>query len=141
MKAKLPVLAAALLCALSAPLLRAESSAPADRAALIQRGDYLVNPAGLCSDCHTPRDEQGAFVKAHWLMGAPIGFKPLFEMPWAPAAPPIAGLPSMDEDQAVKFLTEGIRPDGSRPRPPMPEYRFSRDDAIAIVAYLKSLKK
>ena len=140
MKAKLPVLAAALLCALSAPLLRAES-APADRAALIKRGDYLVNRIGLCADCHTPRNEKGAFVTDHWLMGAPLGFKPLFEMPWAPSAPLIAGLPTMNEEQAVKFFTEGVRADGSRPLPPMPEYRFSREDAVAVVAYLKSLGK
>jgi hypothetical protein len=58
-----------------------------------------------------------------------------------PAAPPIAGLPSMTEAQGVVFLTTGKRPDGSSPRPPMPEFRLNTADASAVVAYLKSLSK
>lgn len=116
----------------------AESAAPA--AALLARGQYLVEGIGLCADCHTPRNEQGQFVTAHWLRGAPIGFTPAVPMPvWAPVAPPIAGLPSMTAEQAVRFLTHGQRPDGTMPRPPMPAYRLNEDDARAMVAYLKSL--
>lgn len=123
---------------LLAATLRADDAAPAD--ALIARGRYLVEGVGLCADCHTPRDEKGQFVTAHWLRGAPIGFTPAVPMPvWAPVAPPIAGLPSMTGEQAVKFLMEGKRPDDSMPRPPMPPYRLNEEDARAMVAYLKSL--
>ncbi len=45
----------------------------------------------------------------------------------------------MTEAQAIAFLQTGIRPDGSRPRPPMPEFRFNEADAKAVVAHLKSL--
>lgn len=107
--------------------------------ALINRGRYLVEGVGLCADCHTPRNEKGEFVTAHWLRGAPIGFTPAMPMPWAPVAPPIAGLPSMTAEQAVKFLMEGKRPDGTMPRPPMPPYRLNEADARAMVAYLKSI--
>lgn len=106
---------------------------------LVERGRYLVNGVGLCADCHTPRDEKGGFVMEHWLMGSALGFKPLAEMPWSPVAPPIAGLPSMTAEQAKHFLMHGVRPDGSHPRPPMPEYRLNEADATAVVAYLKSL--
>ncbi|MES2695941.1 MAG: c-type cytochrome [Verrucomicrobiota bacterium] len=109
--------------------------------AVIVRGRYLVEHVGLCADCHTPRNEKGEFVRNLWLKGAPLGMKPLFPMPWAPAAPPLAGLPTMNEAQARIFLTTGKRHDGSRPLPPMPEYRFGEDDATAVVAYLKSLAK
>lgn len=105
----------------------------------IARGRYLVEGVGLCADCHTPRDEKGEFVMAHWLRGAPIGFTPAVPMPWAPAAPPIAGLPSLAAEDAVKFLMEGKRPDGTMPRPPMPAYRLNEADARAMVAYLKSI--
>jgi mono/diheme cytochrome c family protein len=105
-----------------------------------ERGQYLVEAVGMCQDCHSPRDTQGAFVQAQWLGGAPIGFSPLSAMPWAEMAPPIAGLPTMSHQQGVHFLMSGQKPDGSRARPPMPEYRFSRDDAEAVVAYLRSLK-
>lgn len=122
---------------LTATGLRADP-APAPET-LIARGRYLVEGVGLCADCHTPRNEKGEFVLAHWLRGAPIGFTPSVPMPWAPAAPPIAGLPSMSAEDAVKFLMEGKRPDGTMPRPPMPPYRLSAADARAMVAYLKSL--
>lgn len=105
----------------------------------VERGRYLVANVGLCADCHTPRDEKGQFVMKHWLMGSALGFKPVAEMPWSPVAPPIAGLPSMTAEQARQFLMHGTRPDGSRPRPPMPAYRLNEADATDVVAYLKSL--
>jgi hypothetical protein len=121
-------------------------SAPALAAALkgdplLTRGRYLVEHVGLCADCHTPRNEKGQFVREQWLKGAALPFQPLVPMPWSPAAPPIAGLPSMTEEQAVAFMQTGKRHDGSSARPPMPEFRFSADDASAVVAYLKSLAK
>ncbi|MCG6926036.1 MAG: hypothetical protein LJF30_12075 [Acidobacteria bacterium] len=103
------------------------------------RGRYIAESVGMCQDCHSPRNDEGAFVVSEWLGGAPIGFAPLGAMPWADAAPPIAGLPTMTDDQAVLFLTTGEKPDGSSARPPMPEYRMSREDAQAVVAYLRSL--
>ncbi|MBI5424207.1 MAG: c-type cytochrome [Opitutae bacterium] len=35
----------------------------------------------------------------------------------------------------------GVKPDGSMPRPPMPQFRLSEEDARAVVAYLRALKK
>lgn len=113
---------------------------PADRAALLARGYYLATGIGLCTDCHSPRNEQGGFVAGQHLKGAPIPFAPAVPMPaWGAVAPPIAGLPTMTEAEAVTFLRTGLKPDGSRPRPPMPEYRLNEADAIALAAYLKSL--
>ncbi len=134
MKPRLFLLLAAVFT--TVPLSAATAPAAGD---LIARGRYLVEGVGLCADCHTPRNEQGEFVTAHWLRGAPIGFTPAAPMPWAPVAPPIAGLPSMTAEQAVAFLMEGKRPDGTMPRPPMPAYRLNEADARAMVAYLKSL--
>ncbi len=56
-------------------------------------------------------------------------------------APPIAGLPTLTHDQAVHFLVTGERPGKPTVTPPMPEYRFSKADADAIAAYLKSLAR
>jgi hypothetical protein len=106
---------------------------------LLVRGRYLVEHVGLCADCHTPRNEKGQFLRDQWLKGAALPFQPMVPMPWSPAAPPIAGLPSMTEEQAIAFLRTGKRPDGSIPRPPMPEFRFSAEDASAVVTYLRSL--
>jgi mono/diheme cytochrome c family protein len=117
--------------------LRAQST---DRGALIARGYYLATAIGLCADCHSPRNEKGEFVAGMHLKGSPIAFAPSVPMPaWAAAAPPISGLPTMTEAEAVKFLRTGLKPDGTRPRPPMPEYRLNEADAAALAAYLKSL--
>jgi len=109
---------------------------PAD---LVAAGRHLVENVGMCQDCHSPRNPDGSFDRARWLMGSPLGFKPLMEMPWAPAAPGIAGFPGYTDAQAIEFLMTGKRPSGIPVRPPMPEYRLKREEAAAVVAYLRSL--
>ena len=109
-------------------------------AAIMARGKYLVESVGMCGDCHTPRDEKGEPVKAHWLQGAEIDFKPTVPVPvWADKAPNISGLPGWEEDAAIKFFMTGTAYNGLPGRPPMPQFRFNQQDARAIVAYLKSL--
>ena len=135
MKNKL-LLAASLLLVVNA----AVAQAPSDNNAQLERGRYLVERVGMCADCHSPRDAKGEFVMELWLKGAALPFQPTVEMPWSPVAPPIAGLPSLSDAEAVKFLTEGTRPDGAPSRPPMPQFRFSAEDAVAVTAYLRSLK-
>lgn len=121
--------------------LRGETGAHATATPLLERGRYLVENVGMCADCHSPRTQQGEFDRSRWLAGAALPFAPTVPMPWSPAAPPIAGLPSMNDHDAGKFLQTGQRPDGSKPRPPMPEFRFNAEDAQAIVTYLRSLGK
>lgn len=102
-----------------------------------ERGRYLVERVGLCSDCHSPRDAKGEFLADKWLQGAPIPFAPTVPMPWAPVAKPLAGLPSLSDEQALTFLTTGVLPGGRRPLPPMPPYRFDEEDARDVIAYLR----
>lgn len=116
------------------------SSAPRE-SRLVARGKYLVERASMCGDCHTPRNANGQPDRQRWLMGATLAFRPLHPMPWADKAPPIAGLPGLTRPQAVQLLETGVLPNGQRLLPPMPQFRFSKRDAEAIVAYLKSLKK
>jgi mono/diheme cytochrome c family protein len=132
-------LAVALMCAIT--IAAADSShASGVAAAKIARGKYLVDQVGMCGDCHTPRDERGKPVAAKYLQGAPIGFKPIAPVPvWADKAPAIAGLPGWDDAAAIKFMMTGIAYNDLPPRPPMPPYRFNKQDAEAVVAYLKSL--
>ena len=106
----------------------------------IEHGKYLVHQAGMCIDCHSPRDEKGGLIESKLLTGAPIGFKPTVPMPWVPVAPGLAGLPTGYGDaEMVRFLMTGTRPNGTTTLPPMPPYRFNRKDAEAITAYLRSL--
>lgn len=113
------------------------SFAATTRAPDRERGRYLVEQVGLCQDCHSPRDQQGRFVPERWLQGSALPFAATVPMPWAPVSKPIAGLPAWTDAQAMTFLTTGVLPDGRRPLPPMPEYRFSADDARDVIAYLR----
>lgn len=118
------------------------AAAPADHAAearLVARGRHLVENVALCADCHSPRLPTGEFDRTRWLMGAPIGFKPLVEMPWVPVAPPLGGLPGYTDEQAVRLLTTGQSATGRPILPPMPGFRLAEDEARAVVAYLRSL--
>ncbi len=123
----------------SACVERTEAPAALDGAALVERGEYLVTAIGGCNDCHTPMTPQGPDM-AQSLHGADLIFGPLIEMPWAPHAPALAGGPAgYSDEQFEAFLQNGVRPDGSRPLPPMPPFAFNADDARAVVAYIKSL--
>lgn len=109
----------------------------------IQRGKYLVERVAMCGECHSPRDDKGKFIRAEWLQGEVINFQPSNSAtPWAPVAPGIAGLPTFKADeQAVKFFETGTNNVGRLALPPMPQFRFNHEDAVAVTAYLRSLKK
>jgi mono/diheme cytochrome c family protein len=117
--------------------LRAEPAANAQ----INRGQYLVERVALCADCHTARNWRGKQDRERWLEGARLDFKPAKIMPWAAVAPAIAGLPTFAADEpAVKYFQTGLNRDDKRSSPPMPQYRLDPDDAMAVVAYLRTLK-
>lgn len=108
---------------------------------LVARGEYLVNNIGGCNDCHTPMTPQGPDM-THALQGATLGFAPTVPIPWAPIAPPIAGIPeNYTQEQFAAFLQTGVRPDGSHPLPPMPAFRLNEDDARAMTAYIATLPR
>ena len=117
---------------------QARSSATGSPA--ITRGKYLVEQVTQCDDCHTPHNEKGEPINSQSLRGASLTFKPIVPMPvWADKAPNIAGLRGWDEADAIKFFMTGIAYNDLPARPPMPQYRLSKEDATAVVAYLKSL--
>jgi hypothetical protein len=119
----------------------AETNDPA-LGARVEHGRYLVEDIGMCGDCHSPRNAQGEFDRSQWLQGELIGFKPDHPMPFAAIAPPIAGLPGYATDAAaLRFLETGTNAAGKLAMAPMPRFHFNHDDALAVVAYLRSLKK
>jgi mono/diheme cytochrome c family protein len=104
-------------------------------------GKYLVERIGACSDCHTPMNEKGEPLMAKHLQGAQLFFKPLVPVPnWADKSANIAGLPGWTDNDAIKFFMTGLAANGLPARPPMPQYRYSPQDAKAVVAYLRSLQ-
>jgi len=107
---------------------------------LIERGKYLVEGVAMCERCHTRRDEDGKPDRAHWLHGGPTQTRPTYPSPsWAVVEPRIAGAPPGTDIEIINLLTTGISRTGQPPNPPMPPFRMTREDAEAVLAYLKSL--
>jgi mono/diheme cytochrome c family protein len=109
--------------------------------ALVERGKYIVEGVAMCERCHTRRDEHGNPDRARWLMGGPTQTRPTYPSPaWTIREPRIAGAPPGTDAEFVRLLTTGISRTGRPPNPPMPPFRMTREDAEAVLAYLKSLR-
>ena len=114
--------------------------AAADGNAVRARGAYLVDDVAMCGTCHTPRDDQDKPDARRPLSGGPVPYSSVRQTgDWAEVAPRLAGLPPGSDDQIVHLLMTGISRTGRPPRPPMPQFRLTRSDAEAVLAYLKSL--
>jgi hypothetical protein len=106
----------------------------------IARGKYLVEQVARCPDCHTPRDSNGELDRSHWLQGASVWIMPVrSKQAWAAHAPALAGFPYSDQ-QGQDVLERGIGTNGIPLQPPMHVYNLHHDDALAIIAYLRSLR-
>jgi mono/diheme cytochrome c family protein len=106
----------------------------------IARGKYIVEGVAMCGMCHTPRNDSGEIDSRRSLDGAAVWLLPAHPTDnWPLKAPRIAGTPPASDDDMVRLLMTGVWTDGTRLRPPMPQFRMSREDAEAVVAYLRSL--
>ena len=108
------------------------------------RGRYLVEEVARCQECHTPRTETNDFDKAKWLKGAKQVAAPIAPIAgWHAASPDITSTSALfqrwGDDGLVKFLETAANPRGGKAGAPMPAYMMKHEDAVAIVAYLKSL--
>jgi len=106
----------------------------------IAHGKYLVEEVAKCGECHTPRDAQNQLDSARWLQGAPNWITSVRPDPqWADRAPTLAGFPGYSDKDGFDILEKGIGADGEAIRPPMHIYHLKHEDAVAIIAYLRSL--
>ena len=106
----------------------------------VARGKYVVEGVAVCGQCHTPRDSNGNLDRTRWLQGGPVPWLPAKpDSNWPLSAPRIGGTPPASDADMIKLLTTGIWTTGNRLRLPMPQFRMDRNDAEAVVAYLRSL--
>jgi mono/diheme cytochrome c family protein len=116
----------------------------ASEAEMVARGQYLVT-IGNCTDCHTDGFLLGAPNPDLYLAGADNGiFIPGLGVMYPPNLTPDmeTGLGSWSAADIVRALKEGVRPDGSALRPPMPVVNTSvltDEDAMAVATFLKSM--
>ncbi len=109
--------------------------------ALVERGKYIVERVAMCERCHTPRDAQGNPERMNWLKGGPVQNQVTYPVAsYAQSEPRIAGAPPGTDEQFITLMTTGISRTGAPPNPPMPPFRMTREDAQAVLAYLKSLR-
>ncbi len=131
----LPLAAAAFLSVF--PLLAGEKE--------IAHGKYLVEEVAQCQMCHTPKTEAGEFDRSKWLKGTALNVQPVDQIAkWHKTSPDITSTSRLwqrwTDEGFLKFLQTGLNPKGNPADPPMPAYKLSKDDASAVVEYLKSLK-
>jgi mono/diheme cytochrome c family protein len=118
--------------------------APAAAETLLERGDYLVNSIVACGNCHTPKGPEGDLPGMELAGWAPFFVEEgMFVANSANLTPdPDTGLGNWTDEEIIRAIREGVRPDGTIIGPPMPVglYRDLSDrDVQAIVAYLRQL--
>lgn len=134
------VFVGAQLIGMAQEMKEAQGSKTTSKANLIARGKYIVEGVAACSDCHTPRGENGESDRSKWLAGAPVFFQPAKPVPgWPITAPRLAGSPPGSDAEIITLLTTGLWRDGKPLRLPMPRFRMTRSDAEAVSTYLRSL--
>jgi hypothetical protein len=111
----------------------------------VARGKYLVEEVAKCQDCHTPKMDNGNYIKSQWMKGATMSVTPALPIAgWHSATPDVTPAGALwkrwGEDGMVAFLETGKTPRGGAASPPMPTYLLKHEDAVAVVAFLKSLQ-
>jgi mono/diheme cytochrome c family protein len=113
------------------------------RSAEWNRGNYLVQAAAHCGECHTPRTLTGGLDRSMWLAGSREG-------PEGELAPNITpheetGIGSWSSPDLVWYLEMGIKPDGDDTQGLMSEViehgytNLPSTDLEAIATYFKSV--
>ena len=109
----------------------------------VQRGQYLATVSG-CHDCHTPGSLYGAPDMKRALSGSDLGWKGPWGVSYATNLTPdrTTGLGSWTDEEIRRAIQNGVGKDGGPVAPPMPWPNFAhytRDDVMALIAYLRSI--
>lgn len=130
------------LLMLSALFMSGESWAATPKAAVLERGKYLMEGVVACGNCHMARGDKGQPLPEKGLSGGMVFDKPPFKAIASNITPdPETGIGKWTDAQLALAIREGVRPDKSVIGPPMPMgfYRYlSDDDLAAIIAYMRA---
>jgi mono/diheme cytochrome c family protein len=107
----------------------------------VERGEYLVRGPMSCGNCHTPQGPDGPDMSKE-LAGGQLVIDDHMMTAYSTNITPAGPVADWTDAELARAIREGIRPDGSLIRPPMPFslYRdLSDSDLEAIVAFLRTL--
>ena len=112
---------------------------------VIARGKYLAEEVARCQDCHTPKMANGTYIRSQWMKGSTISVMPAAPVTgWKSAAPDITPNGPVwkrwNDEGMINFLVTGKSPRGGKAGSPMPTYNLKKEDAEAIVAFLKTIQ-
>jgi len=130
-------------CAAPIAVAAAIASLPAAAETLYERGKYLVETIAGCGNCHTPVGPKGPVMARRYSGGPPLVTKDFKAFATNITPDEETGIGKWSDAQVVRAIREGVRPDGSIIRPPMPFelYRKLSDrDVMAMVAYIRRVK-
>ena len=130
------------LLMLSALFISGAAVAATPKAAVLERGKYLMEGVVACGNCHMARGDKGQPLPEKGLSGGMVFDEPPFKAIAANITPdPQTGIGKWTDAQLALAIREGVRPDKSVIGPPMPVpfYRhLSDDDLAAVIAYLRA---
>ena len=114
---------------------------PGASATLVERGRILVEGAGHCGECHTPRDRFGGLMRERWLAGAP---NPEGKGRVPNITPGGDNISQWSAADIAYYLESGFTPEfdtvgGSMVAVQENTAKLSGEDRAAIAAYLKAL--
>lgn len=114
---------------------------------LIERGRYLANNVAVCVDCHSTRDwsylsgpiKKGSEGKGGEIFPKEFGFPGTF---YSKNITP-AALAGWTDGEIYRAIVSGVNKDNNAFFPVMPYHNYGRmdkEDILAIIAYLRTLK-
>ena len=112
-----------------------------DTANAVAYGKYLVTAAGICGDCHTPRDAHGQPIEGMYMAGGNIFAEGGTPVATANITPDASGISYYDEGLFVQMMHTGTVK-GRKLNVMMPTWAFNGmtdQDLKAIYAYLRTI--
>ncbi len=123
------------------------ASAPSwaqDQSELVARGDYLANGILGCGNCHTPKSADAERILEMKFAGAFVINEPGLNAYASNITMDVeTGVGSWSDEELIRGIRDGIRPDGTLIGPPMPSPFFrdmSDNDVRAVVAYMRTIE-